>query len=143
MLLLLLLLPPATVALLLLLPLTGDGLSSFDFRFSGRGGKNAVGDGDGVFEPGLLPLEVLAVVVVLVFVVLVDDDVVVRPPRPLEPPFLNLLCTELRVSVKLLKSLVGCSAALLPRLARPFGVLESSSSVGESQSLWEDNNVCQ
>lgn len=74
-------------------PFTGEGLSSFDFRFSGRGGKNAVGDGDGVFDPGLLLLEVLAVVVVLVFTVLVDDNVVVRPPRPFEPPFLNLLCT--------------------------------------------------
>lgn len=80
---------------LLPFPFTGDGLSSFDFRFSGRGGKNAVGDGDGVFEPGLLLLEVLAVVVVLVFVVLVDDEVVVRPPRPFDPPFLNLLCTYL------------------------------------------------
>lgn len=30
------------------LPFTGDGLSSLDFRFSGRGGKKAVGDVDGV-----------------------------------------------------------------------------------------------
>lgn len=77
------------------LPLTGDGLSSFDFRFSDLGGKNAVGDGDGVFEPVLLPLDVLVavVVVVFVFVVLVDEVVVVRLPRPLEPPFLSLLCT--------------------------------------------------
>lgn len=43
--------------------------------------------------------------------------------------------TELRVSVKLLRSLQGVSAALLPRFARPFGVLESNSSVGESQNL--------
>lgn len=32
-------------------PFTGDGLSSLDLRFSGRGGKNAVGDVEGVFEP--------------------------------------------------------------------------------------------
>lgn len=32
-------------------PFTGDGLSSLDLRFSGRGGKNAVGDVDGVLEP--------------------------------------------------------------------------------------------
>lgn len=43
--------------------------------------------------------------------------------------------TELLVSVKLLRSFVGCCAALLPRLARPFGVRESNSSVGESQNL--------
>lgn len=43
--------------------------------------------------------------------------------------------TELRVSVKLLRSFIGCRAALRPRLPRPFGVLESNSSVGESQNL--------
>lgn len=43
--------------------------------------------------------------------------------------------TELRVSVKLLRSLAGCWAAFRPRLARPFGVRASSSSVGESQNL--------
>lgn len=43
--------------------------------------------------------------------------------------------TELLVSVKLLRSFAGCCAALLPRFARPFGVLESNSSVGESQNL--------
>lgn len=43
--------------------------------------------------------------------------------------------TELLVSVKLLKSLTGCSAALRPRLARPLGVRESSSTVGEPHSL--------
>lgn len=143
------------------LPFTGDGHSSFDFRFSGRGGKNAVGDGDGVFELVLLLLDVLAVVVMLVFVfvALEDDDVVGRPPRPFDPPFRSLLCTcsvtvnyfivgfiyvsevhaviltELLVSVKLIKSFVGWSAALRPRLARPLGVRESNSSVGESQSL--------
>lgn len=44
--------------------------------------------------------------------------------------------TELLVSVKLLRSFVGCCAALLPRFARPFGVRESNSSVGESQNLF-------
>lgn len=43
--------------------------------------------------------------------------------------------TELLVSVKLLRSLVGCWAAFRPRFARPFGVRASSSSVGESQNL--------
>lgn len=39
------------------LPFTGDGLSSFDFRFSGRGVKKAVGDVDGVLEePDVVPL---------------------------------------------------------------------------------------
>lgn len=43
--------------------------------------------------------------------------------------------TELLVSVKLLRSFAGCCAALRPRFARPFGVRESNSSVGESQNL--------
>lgn len=88
--------------LLEVFPFTGDGLSSFDLRFSGRGGKNAVtlGDGDGVLE--LVVVDVLdeefAVDVLLELVVDVDDPVVDRPPRPLFAPFLNLLFTELRVS---------------------------------------------
>jgi len=45
--------------------------------------------------------------------------------------------TELRVSVKLLRSFDCVKAALRPRLARPFGVRESRSSVGESQKLEE------
>lgn len=52
--------------------------------------------------------------------------------RPLAPPLRSLLCTDERVSVKLVMS-VG--AAPRPRFARPFGVLESNSSVGESQNL--------
>lgn len=52
--------------------------------------------------------------------------------RPLAPPFLNLLWTEERVSVKFVMS-VG--AAPRPRFARPFGVRASNSSVGESQNL--------
>lgn len=37
-------------------PFTGEGLSSLDFRFSGRGGRKAVGDVEGVFEaPGVEP----------------------------------------------------------------------------------------
>lgn len=104
------------------LPFTGDGLSSFDLRFSGRGGKNApvFGDGEGVLElfvvdvllDELLDVDELPELVVAVVVPVVD----VRPPRPLLPPFLSLLFTELRVSL-------------------PLGVLESKSSVGESHNL--------
>lgn len=81
-------------------PFTGDGLSSFDLRFSGRGGRKAVGDVDGVFELVVL-LELLddkvvddAAVVELVVVVVVAAPVVVtaRPPRPFAP-FRNLECT--------------------------------------------------
>lgn len=121
-------------------PLIGLGLSSLDLRFSGRGGKNAVGDGDGV--EFVVLLDALAVLVAVddddVFVVDVDAPVAdARPPRAFEPPFRNLLCTELRVSVKLLKSFEGCIDAFLhaARFARPFGVRASNSSVGESQSL--------
>ncbi len=81
----------------------GGGLSSFDFRFSGLGGRNEVGEVDGVLELVLLPelLEdelvevevVVAVVVVVVFVVDVGVPVVVDnlPPRPFAPPFRSLL----------------------------------------------------
>lgn len=130
--------------LLLLFPLpppfTGDGGSSFDFRFSERGGRKATGDVEGVFELilVLVPLDELAVVVVEVVVVfdeLLSAVVVVpRPPRPFAPPLRSLLCIELRVSVKLLRSLMGNNAELRPRLPRPFGVRESNSSVGESQN---------
>lgn len=50
-------LPPLPLPLpLLSLPLNeGGGLSSFDFRFSARGGRNAVGDVDGVLLLVLLP----------------------------------------------------------------------------------------
>lgn len=76
---------------------------------SGRGGTNAAGLGLAAGEPW-------------------------APRRPLAPPFRNLLCTELRVSVKLLRSLPGVAlAAARPRLPRPFGVLASKSLVGESQ----------
>ena len=57
------------------------------------------------------------------------------PLRPLPPPFLNLLWTELLVSVKLLRSFPGVAlAAARPRFPRPFGVLASRSLVGESQN---------
>lgn len=133
-------LPPLVLLLVLPLPpFTGDGDSSFDLRFSGRGGKKATGDVEGVFELTLVlvPLDVLAVVVVEVVVVFDELDsavVVVRPPRPLVPPFRSLLCIELRVSVKLLRSFIGNSADPRLRLALPFGVRESNSSVGESQN---------
>lgn len=130
--------------LLLLFPLpppfTGDGGSSFDFRFSDRGGRKATGDVEGVFELilVLVPLDELAVVVVEVVVVfdelLSAVAVVPRPPRPFAPPLRSLLCIELRVSVKLLRSLMGNNAELRPRLPRPLGVRESNSSVGESQN---------
>jgi hypothetical protein len=92
---------PAAVAVdAPLLPLTGDGDSSLDLRFSGRGGKNAIGDVDGVLEDVFVvvvpldpDLESWDDTVVVVFVVLVVVAVVVRPPRPLAPPFLSLLCT--------------------------------------------------
>lgn len=141
-------LPLLTVLLELLLlllfplppPFTGDGGSSLDFRFSDLGGKKATGDVEGVFELMLVlvPLDELAVVVVEVVVVfdeLLSAVVVVpRPPRPFAPPFRSLLCIELRVSVKLLRSFTGNSAELRPRLPLPFGVRESNSSVGESQN---------
>lgn len=127
--------------LLALPPLTGEGDSSLDFRFSGRGGKKATGDVEGVFELMLVlvvPLDEFAVVVVEVVVVfdaLLSAIVVVpRPPRPFAPPFRSLLCIELRVSVKLLRSLTGNNVELRPRLPLPFGVRESNSSVGESQN---------
>ena len=43
--------------------------------------------------------------------------------------------------MKLLKSLFGVKAALLPRFPRPLGVRESNSSVGESQNL-ENKKKC-
>lgn len=47
---------PFPLPLLLSLPLNdGGGLSSFDLRFSARGGRNAVGDVDGVLLLVLLP----------------------------------------------------------------------------------------
>lgn len=52
--------------------------------------------------------------------------------RPLAPPLRSLLCTEERVSVKLV---ISVGAAPRPRFARPFGVRASNSSVGESQNL--------
>lgn len=96
-----------------------------------------MGDDDGVLDELLFEfVTVFAVVTVDVAVVLVIEPVVVpRPPRPFAPPFRNLLWTELRVSVKLLRSLLGKIVALRPRFPRPLGVLESSSSVGESQNL--------
>lgn len=84
-------------------PFTGDGLSSFDFRFSGLGGRNEVGEVDGVLELVLLPelledelveVEVVVAVVVVVVVFVVDVGVpvvVVLPPRPFAPPFRSLL----------------------------------------------------
>lgn len=89
--------------LLLDSPFTGDGDSSFDFRFSVRGGRNAVGDVLGVFvEFAPLPLPVddnagadvdedgVALAFDKFVVVVVDPDVTVRPPRPLVPPLRNL-----------------------------------------------------
>lgn len=48
-------LPPLPLPLLSLPLNDGGGLSSFDFRFSARGGRNAVGDVDGVLLLVLLP----------------------------------------------------------------------------------------
>lgn len=54
-----------------------------------------------------------------------------------------ILLTELRVSVKLLRSLTGNNAELRPRLPLPFGVRESNSSVGESQNLYKEKETLQ
>lgn len=91
-----------TVALPLLLPLLslplndGGGLSSFDFRFSARGGKNAVGEVDGVLLvllpellDGLEILPAVVVVVVILDVVFVD----VRDALPFALAFRSLLWT--------------------------------------------------
>lgn len=87
------------------------------------GGTNGVGE-DGAVD-GVDPL-VLAVAPL---------RPLTAPPAP-PPPFLSLLCTDDRVSVKLLRSVVGVVlAAERPRLPRPFGVRVSKSLVGESQNL--------
>lgn len=105
-------LPEFVEELLALSPLTGDGDSSFDFRFSGRGGRNAVGEVLGVFVappqplPPLPPPEddedddelpplpppppPLAVLVVVVFVVEVAPELVRDAARPLAAPLRNL-----------------------------------------------------
>lgn len=64
-------------------------------------------------------------------------DPFAAPRRPFTvPPFLSLLCTEDRVSVKLLRSVLGVApAADRPRFPRPLGVRVSKSLVGESQNL--------
>lgn len=68
-------------------------------------------------------------------------DPFAAPRRPLTaaavpPPFRSLLCTDDRVSVKLLSSVVGVALAdERPLLPRPFGVRVSKSLVGESQNL--------
>lgn len=89
------------LVLLLVLPLppfTGEGDSSFDLRFSGRGGKKATGDVEGVFELTLVivPPDELPIVVVEVVVDFAELEsavvVVARLPRPFDPPFRNLLC---------------------------------------------------
>lgn len=122
-------------------PFPGEGHSSFDLRFSGRGGKKATGDVEGVFKVALVlePLEELPVGGVEPIAVFIEFEsavvvVVARLPRPFVPPFRSLLCIELRVSVKLLRSLTGNNAEPRLRLALPFGVRESNSSVGESQN---------
>lgn len=104
------------------LPVFGGGVSSSPvrlFRFelgSGRGGMKGVGDDVPVFVPVPVP--------------------VAPPRRPLPPPLRSLLCTDERVSVKLLRSFPGVVlAAARPRLPRPFGVRASRSLVGESQNL--------
>lgn len=62
-------------------------------------------------------------------------------PRP-RPPFggfvlllRNLLCTELLVSVKLLRSFIEEWVAFLPRFPLPLGVRASMSLVGESHMI--------
>lgn len=90
----------------------GGGLSSFDFRFSARGARNAVGDVDGVLFVVLLPelLELPALVVVDDDVVLVVDDVAfiaaARAARLLALAFRSLLCTCVRRRTKMTKKRV-------------------------------------
>jgi len=67
-------------------PLSGEGASSFDLRFSGRGGKNAVGDVLGVAPPPL-PDELL-----LLFAAALPDALRVAP-RPFVAPLRSLECT--------------------------------------------------
>lgn len=80
---------------LLSLPLNdGGGLSSFDLRLSARGGRNAVGDVDGVLL--VLLLELLdefdwAPAVVVVVVVLDAVLVAVREARPFALALRSLL----------------------------------------------------
>lgn len=70
----------------------GDGESSFDFLFSERGGKNAVGDVLGVAPPPLPDEELLVVVVVFdVLVALIDVRDAPRPPFVV--PLRNFECT--------------------------------------------------
>lgn len=78
----------------------GGGLSSFDFRFSARGARNAVGDVDGVLFvvllPELLELPPAFVVVDDVVVLVVDDVAFVAAARAallLALAFRSLLCT--------------------------------------------------
>lgn len=81
------------------------------------GSDLGAGGGDGTSRPDPIP----------------PAGIPVAPPLlPFAPPFRNLLCTDDRVSVKLLRS---PGAAARPRFPRPLGVLASNSSVGESQNL--------
>lgn len=68
---------------------TGGGDSSFDFRFSARGGKNAVGEELGVIP--LFPEDTDELLQLLSSGVTPVDLAVARPP--LFEPFLNLECT--------------------------------------------------
>lgn len=81
--------------LLLSLPLNdGGGLSSFDLRFSARGGRNSVGDVDGVLLHVLLPDDDDAPVAAAVGVFFddVSDALVdVRLARPLAFALRSLL----------------------------------------------------
>lgn len=91
--------PPLPVGFAAESPFTGDGLSSLDLSLSGRGGRNAVGEVDGVLVELAFDdvddedddVDEDAVLLVVVFVVAADPAVVTaRPPRPLEPPLRSL-----------------------------------------------------
>lgn len=104
-------------------PLTGgcwDSSSDLFFRFvpeSGLGGTKGVGDE--VLSPRRPLLDLLFPPLLLV-------ELLLR----------NLLCTDDRVSVKLLKSFPELELLEpLPRLPLPLGVRASKSLVGESQNL--------
>lgn len=112
-----------TTLVFLLFPVWIVALSSSPARLfrlllgSGLGGTNGVGDDGAVDVP--VPLAAAP-----------------RLPLTPPPPFLSLLCTDERVSVKLLRSVLGVElTADRPLLPLPFGVRVSRSLVGESQNL--------
>lgn len=67
-------------------PLSGDGASSLDLRFSARGGRKAVGEVLGVAPPPLPDEPLLLLAAAL-------PEALRVAPRPLVAPLRNLECT--------------------------------------------------